>query len=1042
MSSFGIPLDPSDLPLNTTPSTLVQQSLYALSSVIFSYDAPIAPDALDSAIALWSAANIKNAFNSLPTFRRCLLRSGAANTILGYLNSDPLAPATCALLPATALTYILPTLRAASLVPLALTVSALDYDLDSASLYANYTAPINAARAAGFPVLCPVSNLELQHMLVLNFFLARSLKAPLVFLSDGPHALEVHSRCDRVLLPSSLASLYNSLTTEKLQSGDLNSIVDAALASLNRLANTNYSQFEYSGPSAPQQVLIVYGSDPATQISAVIHRSNTQNVGVLKVRVPSPFNASKFVAAIPQSTRRLLVLHDSPSCTLKADVTASFFACGRALPEIDCYTVPASFDWCPATIHTLASQFGISLSLPNPVTVENAEPVSANTSPVGQYLFWGKDTGILPNTASKLALSLSLDDSKFLQYRTTYDCLRLGGSFCALVSSSADAVTASAAVDSANIVVIDDIALLSEYDVLATALPKSTVILLHHLKASTAQEWLEKLPPHFRRGLAQQRVQLAIINLTAVAELEPASASMASADLAVQVAFWRAALPLLGPLVVNKLLQAAGNEYELLPAVLDKFAHAMDQKQVLQFVNVPLEWGNLESSDSAPELAFFAASTNFGPTSKVQDAGQEVSLVGHKALATAITFPEAHDTRHALRPDLPAKTFVARVQQHQRLTPQEYSRNIFHIEFDITGTGLKYEIGEALGVHGRNDASSVQDFLDFYNVCGNTILQFTNREDAGVLETRLARQVLTENVDFLGKPPKRFYEALLEHATDAEQRAKLEHLVLPAGASDLKSRQDVDFSTYRDVLEEFTLARPPFAELVQMIAPLKRREYLIASSQKMHPNAVHLLVVVVDWVDSRGRTRYGHCSKYLSDLTVGQELVVSVKPSVMKLPPAPEQPIIMLGLGTGLAPFKAFVEEKIWQQQQGMQIGSIYLYLGSRHKKEEYLYGELWEAYRDAGILTHIGAAFSRDQPQKVYIQDKIRESMGDLARAIVDERGLFYLCGPTWPVPDITACLQDIVRAAALEKGQEIKDVAKVIEDMKEEGRYVLEVY
>ena len=230
--------------------------------------------------------------------------------------------------------------------------------------------------------------------------------------------------------------------------------------------------------------------------------------------------------------------------------------------------------------------------------------------------------------------------------------------------------------------------------------------------------------------------------------------------------------------------------------------------------------------------------------------------------------------------------------------------------------------------------------------------------------------------------------------------------------------------------------------MVNIIAPLKRREYSIASSQKIHPNAVHLLIVVVDWVDPKGRLRYGHCSKYLSDLKVGDELVVSVKPSVMKLPPLTTQPIVMSGLGTGLAPFKAFIEEKIWQQQQGHEIGEIYLYMGSRHKKEEYLYGELWEAYKDAGLLTHIGAAFSRDQPQKIYIQDKIRESINDLTDAIVNKNGSFYLCGPTWPVPDITACLEDIVLNGAKLKGEEIKDVAKVVEDMKEEGRYILEVY
>ncbi|GMF04181.1 unnamed protein product [Ambrosiozyma monospora] len=135
-------------------------------------------------------------------------------------------------------------------------------------------------------------------------------------------------------------------------------------------------------------------------------------------------------------------------------------------------------------------------------------------------------------------------------------------------------------------------------------------------------------------------------------------------------------------------------------------------------------------------------------------------------------------------------------------------------------------------------------------------------------------------------------------------------------------------------------ARPSPQDLVQIIPPLKRREYSIASSQKLHPNEVHLLIVVVDWVDTNGKVRYGQCSKYLSDLAVGQELVVSVKPSIMKLPPKTTQPIVMAGLGTGLAPFKAFLEERQYQLEHGEEIGEAYLYLGSRHKREEYLYGE------------------------------------------------------------------------------------------------------
>jgi sulfite reductase (NADPH) flavoprotein alpha-component len=149
----------------------------------------------------------------------------------------------------------------------------------------------------------------------------------------------------------------------------------------------------------------------------------------------------------------------------------------------------------------------------------------------------------------------------------------------------------------------------------------------------------------------------------------------------------------------------------------------------------------------------------------------------------------------------------------------------------------------------------------------------------------------------------------------------------------------------------------------------------------------------------------------------------------------------MSGLGTGLAPFKAFLEEKYWQKVNGEEIGDIYLFLGSRHQRQEYLYGELFEAYKDAGILTYIGAAFSRDQPHKIYIQDRIREAKDRLIDAFVKKSGNFYLCGPTWPVPDISAALSDIVATEAASRGETV-DPVRVIEDLKEGERYILEVY
>jgi sulfite reductase (NADPH) flavoprotein alpha-component len=624
-------------------------------------------------------------------------------------------------------------------------------------------------------------------------------------------------------------------------------------------------------------------------------------------------------------------------------------------------------------------------------------------------------------------------------------------------------------VDAADVILIEDSSLLEHYDILATAKPGATILLGNSkpIKTSVEEDVIGKLPESFKKGLALNQNKLTLIDLSVVEELEKLNDSTKgfTAEFLVQLGFWRAALPELKGFIVNKLLQANGNKFELLAAVLDKFINLADEAKALKPVEISSEWAQLKVEGEKPEegekseegeqkdekseteepveLPFFPSESAFSsnPSTSIDDE-QHFNQSGYKQLAQHLTFPEAFNVKQELRPDLPVKNFVVKVQENKRLTPTEYSRNIFHIEFDITGTGLTYDIGEALGIHGRNNADAVEDFLKFYNVNGDDLVEVSSKDDSTVHEVRSARQTLTENVDFLGKPPKRFYEALAEFATDEEQKKHLEKLASSEGAEELKKRQDVDFDSYVDILEEFTSARPSFVDLVKIITPLKRREYSIASSQKIHENSVHLLIVVVDWVDPKGRLRYGHCSKYLSDLKVGSELVVSVKPSVMKLPPLSTQPIVMSGLGTGLAPFKAFLEEKIWQKQQGMEIGEIYLYLGSRHKKEEYLYGELWEAYKDAGVLTHIGAAFSRDQPEKIYIQDKIRETIEPLTDAIVAKNGSFYLCGPTWPVPDITGCLEDIVKNAAAKEGKTVKDVAKVVEDMKEEGRYILEVY
>jgi sulfite reductase (NADPH) flavoprotein alpha-component len=151
------------------------------------------------------------------------------------------------------------------------------------------------------------------------------------------------------------------------------------------------------------------------------------------------------------------------------------------------------------------------------------------------------------------------------------------------------------------------------------------------------------------------------------------------------------------------------------------------------------------------------------------------------------------------------------------------------------------------------------------------------------------------------------------------------------------------------------------------------------------------------------------------------------------------QPIIMAGLGTGAAPFRAFMQHRALLASKNIPAGPLVYYFGSRHRSEEYLYGEEIEAYLASSVITHAGLAFSRDQKQKVYIQHKMKADGDMLIQMLRRDHGVFYLCGPTWPVPDVYEAL---TTSLIKTEGGDSESAAAYFESLKEEERYVLEVY
>lgn len=1022
---FGLPLDPYQVKgkiLNSVYS-LITGTTYLLNDKIFNYNLPTSAD--ENPLAIWSVLNRKNLQNVVPTVYNLDTTNGAGNVLIGYLNNSSSSAAVLAT--SATLNHIAPVLLAQNdihqTLPISIQLATVEYDFTKGELVSNYAAALTTAKNLRLPVLTSTNGVEAQYFSIVSTVLAK-LSVANIHLFNGLSAIRTHQTINHALSADEIKNvsekLLNALT------GEISSVlpqqrISFALGKLNEIVNTSFGSFKYHGSKDADHVFVVYSTEESIVSLFEKIDSFSPTSGAIIVKSPAAFDSAKFNSLISSAVKKITVvsesLNDSVSA-LRLDVQAALFFEGNFSVEI---------------VDVL---FNTTLSSAKFEEIVNSS-VSLSHDKGSSFRFILNDNSQFRIVPAKLAHALSLVENLDVKFRPIFDNSVNAGLFQVDVTTGVDYS------EKFDLILIEDSKILNTVDVYTNLKSNGTLLVLNGSESAfDAEKFIEKsLSIETKKILASKKLDLKVLDLNVIGDVEATQGRTQS--IAIQTAFWNVIDPQLDPhAVTTKILQAFGSEAELLASVI---ADQIETTKTTAFKDIKFsdEWSKLEAEDEDEDKVYTTLrDTAFGPNPREAFIDElNVKIEQKFDLAKKLMFKEAYGTSTSLRPDLPIKNFVVKVKENKRLTPDNYSRNIFHIEFDVSGTGLTYNIGEALGIHGRNSEELVEEFITSYGLNGDDIVEVSSKEDHHILEVRTLRQSLIENIDLFGKPGKRFYESLVEFTENADEKKKLEELVSPSGAELFKKFQDEEFYTFADVFEVFKSARPSAQDLVQLIPVLKRREYSIASSQKLHPNEVHLLVVVVDWVDAKGRTRYGQCSKYLSDLSVGQELVVSVKPSIMKLPPLTTQPIVMAGLGTGLAPFKAFIEERQYQLEHGAEIGEIYLYLGSRHKKEEYLYGEYWEAYMDADVLTHLGAAFSRDQVQKIYIQDKIRENLVVLTELIAEKNGYFYLCGPTWPVPDISACLQDILEADAKKKGITI-DSVKAVEDMKEEGRYVLEVY
>lgn len=1044
-------------PTYITAQTLIQQVAYTLSDRLWTYS-PATFD-LDVAVKDWCKQGVANAHGYSTKVEAMQIRSGAATVALGYIFSPDFdlkkrhIPQSI-IATSSSLRYLRGALDQLSLLysvasPLVAHIAAVDYvGGSSPRLVTDYVSALSIAEELGLAVVSSFSAHESQHMSLFATLLASVV--PTIHIYDSLHVGRETTRVIDVLDQVGLNKTYQTLRSEFGSSGNKQTRLDVAvqrlLKSFNGELGTDYGLFEYHGHPMPDSVLVVFGTvetSLASQIARSLQKDGVK-VGVVDVRVYRPFVEEEFIKALPKSVKNIGVLGQVKNqhavsevgvrSELYGDVVAALTYSGdwSSPPTIVDIKYPREQIWTPVSIAAV-----FQLLVPKPLLSpknppdESDQPQSlqvVDPTAVQQYTFWDTDESTTSNAPVIIGRALSTNSSNNVTVMTEHDNLAQGGLHRIDVRSSKKTVEAPFPIDAADVVYVGDANLLKQINVLENMRSNGSLIL--RLPGVKDDELEKKLPTSFRKSLTNKSAKFFIIDTQAIA----AVADDASLETyLLQLAFVRVACPKAEGIITQKLAGINGSK-QILVSLTQDLEHALRE------VEIPADWKSLDQ-DAEPSTLLSSINVNSFVSFDKIEPEQPTFLRSWQIAAKGLVFKEAFGTKPALRPDLPVKTYIVHVKENRRLTPLTYERNIFHIEFDLGTSGLKYDIGEALGVHAQNDEKEVLDFIDYYKLNPEEIVEVPSREDPQVLENWTVYQALTQNIDIFGRPPKRFYEALAEFADNPAEKKELLSLGGPEGATEFKRRAEVDTITYADVLLEFPSAHPMFHDIVRIVSPMKRREYSIASCQKVTPNSVALMIVTVGWVDPKGRDRFGQATRYLHALRPGSPVTVSVKPSVMKLPPNPTQPIIMAGLGTGLAPFRAFVQHRALEKAQGIEIGPVLLYMGSRHQREEYCYGEEWEAYKDAGVITLLGRAFSRDQPQKIYIQDRMRETLDDIVDALVQKDGAFYLCGPTWPVPDVTNVLEEAIAVHSKRAGKKI-DTRKEIEKLKDAGRYVLEVY
>ena len=362
---------------------------------------------------------------------------------------------------------------------------------------------------------------------------------------------------------------------------------------------------------------------------------------------------------------------------------------------------------------------------------------------------------------------------------------------------------------------------------------------------------------------------------------------------------------------------------------------------------------------------------------------------------------------------------VASLSVNQKITGRNSEKDVRHIEIDLGDSGLRYQPGDALGIWYQNDPALVKELVELLWLKGDE----TVTVDGKTL-------TLSEALQW-------HFELTVNTANIVENYATLtrSETLLPLVGDKAKLQHYAATTPIVDMVR-FSPAQLDAEALINLLRPLTPRLYSIASSQAEVENEVHVTVGVVRY-DVEGRARAGGASSFLADRVEeeGEVRVFIEHNDNFRLPANPETSVIMIGPGTGIAPFRAFMQQRAADEAPGKN----WLFFGNPHFTEDFLYQVEWQRYVKEGVLTRIDLAWSRDQKEKIYVQDKLREQGAELWRWINDGAHI-YVCGDANRMAkDVEQALLEVIAEFG---GMDTEAADEFLSELRVERRYQRDVY